>query len=134
MAEYIIQDTTLNSIADKIRILYGTEDTMTPAVMNNQLINANIEVNEQTNLIKRILEALGLNVALITFYLDSEIEYQAEEGMTWAEWCESEYNTDNWFVQGDGIYANSARLVYESSLQYVDSTEIISANVSYTFM
>lgn len=37
MAEYLIQDTTLTNLGDKIRVLSGSEDTMTPAVMADEL-------------------------------------------------------------------------------------------------
>lgn len=40
--------------------------------------------------------------------------YQAEEGMTWAEWCESEYNTGTygWYVGTDGrVYVNTGSIV-----------------------
>lgn len=47
-------------------------------------------------MIKRIIEALGI-VSLISFTIDGT-EYQAEEGMTWGEWVESEYNTDGCYV------------------------------------
>jgi hypothetical protein len=35
--------------------------------------------------------------SLITFTLDGT-EYQAEEGMTWGEWVESDYNTDGFQI------------------------------------
>ena len=41
MAEYLIQDSTLTSLADKIRVLSGTEDTMTPIEMVDALDNIN---------------------------------------------------------------------------------------------
>lgn len=34
---------------------------------------------------------------LITFKID-DVEYQAEEGMTWGEWCDSEYNLDDYYI------------------------------------
>lgn len=36
---------------------------------------------------------------LITFTIEG-VEYQAEEGMTWGEWCDSEYNTDGYWISG----------------------------------
>ena len=36
---------------------------------------------------------------LITFTI-FDTEYQAEEGMTWGEWVNSEYNTDNYYIDG----------------------------------
>lgn len=38
-----------------------------------------------------------VDFALITFTIDGT-EYQAEEGMTWGEWCDSEYNTDGYVI------------------------------------
>lgn len=39
---------------------------------------------------------------LITFTIDG-VEYQAEQGMTWAVWCESTYNTGGYFYgAGEG--------------------------------
>ncbi len=51
MAEYLIQEETLTSIADKIRILNGTEDAMTTAQMVSSLGEANTEVANQAALI-----------------------------------------------------------------------------------
>lgn len=34
------------------------------------------------------------NSNLITFTVDG-VEYQAEEGMTWVDWCNSKYNTSS---------------------------------------
>lgn len=36
-------------------------------------------------------------VSLISFSIGSTT-YQAEEGMTWAEWCDSEYNTGGYYI------------------------------------
>ena len=45
------------------------------------------------------------SVNLITFTVDG-VEYQAEEGMTWEEWCDSEYNVSNFIYDiGEGGYA-----------------------------
>ena len=58
MAKYFIQDETLTNLADKIRILNGTEDTMTPDEMNNELTSANNEVDAQSALIDQLSEML----------------------------------------------------------------------------
>ena len=39
---------------------------------------------------------------LITFTI-AGVEYQAEEGMTWGEWVDSEYNTDGCFISSDMV-------------------------------
>ena len=62
MAEYLIQDTTLTGIADKIRVLNGTEEAMTPAEMQTILDTHNTEINQalftQDDLIMQIATAL----------------------------------------------------------------------------
>lgn len=58
MAEYLIQEETLTNLGDKIRILSGTEDTMTPAEMNTNLTEANTEVSTQADLIAQIATTL----------------------------------------------------------------------------
>ena len=58
MAEYLIQSETLAAIGDQIRVLTGTENTMSPAVMNTNLQSANEEVNDQTDLISQIQAAV----------------------------------------------------------------------------
>lgn len=59
MAEYLIQDTTLTNLGDKIRVLSGTEDAMTPAAMASNVDEANTEVDTQADLIAQIMEILN---------------------------------------------------------------------------
>lgn len=56
------------------------------------------------------------NEILITFYIGEDIEgvpYQAEEGMTWEEWVNSEYNTA-------GYYINNGKVIPGDSGGHVD--------------
>lgn len=69
-------------------------------------------------------------VNLISFDILGDT-YQAEEGMTWAEWCASEYNTDGYKVGGDGKIYNSISTSQVTSGSPVSSSDIIHANVSY---
>ena len=47
------------------------------------------------------------NATIIEFTIGGT-SYQAEEGMTWAEWIESEYNTDNLVLgYGDEVVYNT---------------------------
>lgn len=59
------------------------------------------EINTETKIItigsREIYYGLELPVALIKFTIDGT-EYQAKEGMVWAEWIESEYNTNAFFL------------------------------------
>ena len=42
------------------------------------------------------------SATLISFKIGSK-SYQAEEGMTWAEWVESSYNTDGYYIDGGSL-------------------------------
>ena len=52
------------------------------------------------------------SVSLITFRIQSTT-YEAEEGMTWAEWCDSEYNTGGLFYVLDNKVTNGVQYVNE---------------------
>jgi hypothetical protein len=58
MTEYLIKGETLESMADKIRILNGVEGALTTAQMDSNLGEANTEVGEQADLIAQISSAL----------------------------------------------------------------------------
>lgn len=69
---------------------------------------------------------------LITFTIDG-ITYQAERGMTWEEWVNSSYNTDNFIVYNNRISTNrgaagGSRVTTDSAYNNaVSSTDIIAA-------
>jgi hypothetical protein len=67
---------------------------------------------------------------LITFTINGT-SYQAEDGMTWAEWCESEYNTDGYKIADDGNVDPPAAswVSYEGTT--VAGTDVIIANAIY---
>ena len=44
---------------------------------------------------------------LIEFTIDGTT-YQAVEGMTWAEWVESEYNTGGYCISSDSVFTQDA--------------------------
>lgn len=50
--------------------------------------------------IKEALQSKSKAPTLINFTIGGT-EFQAEDGMTWGEWIESEYNTDGWTVYSD---------------------------------
>ena len=51
-----------------------------------------------------------------TIYITEDTTFYAEEGMTWAEWVESEYNVDNQFI------------VVETRIKNADNTKRIFCN------
>ena len=67
---------------------------------------------------------------LITFSIDND-EYQAEDGMTWGEWVESDYNTIGCFINSSGM----VRTVEDYSVLYmfeeVVASDIIIADKTY---
>lgn len=64
---------------------------------------------------------------IITFTIGG-VEYQAEEGMTWGEWVESGYNSDNYYADSN-IYSSSG-LAYIDGVTSDDT--IISTNYILT--
>ena len=69
---------------------------MDSATLQEVSVNFNAETN---GLLTLPLAVKSKNI--ITFYIEvltihETKEYKAEEGMTWEQWCQSEYNTDNW--------------------------------------
>lgn len=68
----------------------------------------------------------AIDDSLISFTIGGE-SYQAEAGMTWGEWCDTEYNTGGYYVSGNFVYANSYVIVRNAS----PNSSII-ANEQYT--
>lgn len=70
--------------------------------------------------------------SLISFTI-AGTSYQAEEGMTWGEWIESEYNTDGVKIDSSGNVLNSGGQKIATAQYSGDqtSTDIIVANTSY---
>ena len=58
MNEYLIQETTLSSLADEIRVLSGSEESMSPAEMTANVQSANEDIATEADLIARISSAL----------------------------------------------------------------------------
>lgn len=57
-----------------------------------------------------VLEFSNPQLILISFTIDS-IQYQAEEGMSWSIWCNSQYNTD-FVIDGDCIWKGNTIRYY----------------------
>ena len=64
---------------------------------------------------------------LISFTIDDE-PYQAVEGMTWAEWVESGYNTDGWINTGTYLEHHGSLVV----TLVVNLAETIIPNKNYS--
>lgn len=66
---------------------------------------------------------------MITFTIKG-IEYQAEKGMTWGEWCSSEYNTSTCFISGSFVITGAGCAVQLNGYGVVSTDVVISG--SYT--
>lgn len=66
---------------------------------------------------------------LINFTINGTA-YQAEEGMTWEQWCNSSYNTDGYYVREDGVITNNVYFV-STTAGHVSSTDTIVSDYSY---
>lgn len=69
---------------------------------------------------------------LITFTI-AETNYYAEEGMTWGEWVDSDYNTDVFTIQDDHIYSptETSKTVRYGDTNYVTTDEVITEDYEY---
>lgn len=128
MAEYLIQDTTLENIADEIRTLSGIEETITPSKMKEKLNGANSAIQTEADLIAQILAALNSKVnKTFTFYIKGE-PHTAERGMTWKEWCASDYNT-TWFTIFDPQNPNESWISEADEHIYYDNDYAYGINI-----
>ena len=67
---------------------------------------------------------------LITFTIEGTT-YYAEDGMTWGEWCESDYNTAGYYVKNGGaIHLDDDTYVAKTAA--VSSTDEIEASQVYS--
>lgn len=72
-------------------------------------------------------------VSTISFSINGTT-YQAEDGMTWAQWCDSAYNTDGCYIANGGVYRANAidsHLRSYSTNDNVLSTDTIVENGHY---
>lgn len=74
-------------------------------------------------------EESGGEVKLISFTIN-DIQYQAQEGMTWGEWVSSQYNTNGCYVDIDDSIGYSYGWIGTSE-DYVYSSEVIQEGGEY---
>ena len=135
--DFLVKSGTLTNLADKIRILSGTEDSMTPATMDTKLGSANTEVDTQTELISQIQLIFDELLDIISFTITynefgAVMSYRAKENMTWVQWCDSDYNLREMFY----IDTSSSKVRYRTaSGEIIDvvATDVIKADYNYLF-
>ena len=93
-------------------------------------ISANADLMSATQVASMIV-TVEKAAALISFTIEGT-SYQAEEGMTWAEWVESPYNTNGFTKTFDGKIRNNNDSFYVGDIAGgVDGFRKILANYSY---
>ena len=121
-------------------IKFKNNKTLLQKILNKYIISK----QEKLDIIES-LENVASNVTLITFYYD-DVEYTAEKGMTWYDFCNSKYNVDGWSTDLD-MTPGSTITTYEEDwgfggayhvLSYkeygqVSPTEIILENYRYSY-
>lgn len=80
-------------------------------------------------------EDTGNETTLINFTVDG-VPYQAENGMTWEEWCNSEYNTDSYSIMlyGEVYSSDGGQVCYSAGLGIgdpVNSEDEITSEYNY---
>ena len=84
---------------------------------------------------RSLIDGIGSSATktLIEFTIFGGTTYQAEEGMTWAEWVDSEYNTDGFFISNDGkVYREDGYSVWLDDP--TSGLDVISSSGNYYFM
>lgn len=80
-----------------------------------------------------IPSAGGSEVTLISFTVGSTT-YQAEEGMKWYEWCDSEYNTDGYYIDGNFVRPIAGIVVTNANANFVSPSSTIINGYAYDRM
>ena len=94
-----------------------------------------IEANRiyQISILKGLASALNWEntpeVTLITFYYNGT-PYQAEEGMTWAEFADSGYNLGGFYVEYGYVFTGNYQQVYHNYIATIPTEQIV-ANAFY---
>ena len=56
------------------------------------------------------------------------LEFQAEQGMTWQEWVNSSYNTNEFYISGNFVYSKANK-----SISSVKPTDVIISGKTYYY-
>ena len=91
--------------------------------------NSYFGVRPVVTISRSLIDSTGSSATkrLIEFTIEG-ITYQAEEGMTWGEWVDSEYSTESFSIDADGYVCNGDIQLNEC----VKPSDMISSDVTYT--
>lgn len=96
----------------------------TPTIVENMIYQVSILKG-----LASVLEFSNPQLILINFTI-GDTQYQAEEGMSWGIWCDSQYNTDNFIVEDDQIWQDARCYIELNDIPEAASSIIIDG-ISY---
>lgn len=95
------------------------------------------DTNERVKITDKLRTDVGyilkMDNNLISFSIDG-VNYFAEEGMTWEEWVNSEYNTDNYYINNGGIHKDSMGALFILNIGAVKTTDYIDKKNTYAYV
>ncbi len=139
-------DTGVYSYKTSITLNNLTANSLSIELINNEPVLfstygfAIAEINDNNNV---IVYSIGqpTDTVTLTFEIVKELisftiegtSYQAEDGMTWKEWVDSNYNTGGYTYSGNEVACPEGGYNYlaESNDYFVDLNDIIIANTEY---
>ena len=68
---------------------------------------------------------------LIEFTIEGTT-YQAEEGMTWEEWVDSEYNNESYIIVNEQVYTSLGDKSITNGSDFISKDDIIDPNIQYS--
>ena len=75
---------------------------------------------------------IGLKKSALISFKIGNITYKAEQGMTWTQWCNSTYNTDDYYIGASKVYSDDGTMyVANSSNTAISSTSTITSGGTY---
>ena len=147
MAKAIADDGTESRISNTVNYNYVAPEALaTPTVtiegniltiIDESGLAEEFDILVDGVVVKTIEEGI-ISFAVTDTYNGYAIECRAEEGMTWQEWCDSDYNDDSLFVyegEGGAVYVVIDGSYYgiEYMSDAVMCSEVIMENANYTY-
>ena len=98
--------------------------------VNASLVDAYKSATNWTYYSNRIFAYEG---AIALNFTINNVAYQADEGMTWAEWCNSDYNTGGFYIDNNGYVYNGTYWVWDALATVAEvGTETITNQFAYS--
>ena len=102
--------------------IINTKENKITLPLKRKIVPEDIEINFEIEIYNG---EVADEVSLISFTIDSTT-YQAEDGMTWEEWVESDYNIDGYTI---GSAFNSINSTTGKYVAYSGSHELYTATI-----